>query len=154
MAFPTLDDTSLVEATDVPSPIGGRAVQNVHVAKALTTAMLADGYVTALLKMPANTRYVDLYLDATDMDTGVSPALQMNVGIRGIGDTAYDDANALVNGSGIAQSGSNTDVLAAAGRGLHVPIEHYVVLEIETAAATAAAGTLTLGLQVEMGTPT
>lgn len=153
MAFPTIDDTSLVEATDVPSPIGGRAVQNIHIAKALTTAMLAADYVTALLKMPANTRYVDMYIDSTDMDTNGTPTLQMNVGIIGIGDATYDDDNALLNAQGLGQTGSNQDVLAAAGRGLHVPVPHYVVLDIETGAATAAAGTLTIGLQVEMGTP-
>lgn len=147
MAFPTLDyDVS--DKTDVPGGVGHKAVQNVHVEKSITTAMLASGIVTALIKMPAYTRYVDLYVNSDDLDTNGSPALAIDIGIAGVSDTTYDDVDAILDGSTVGQAGTGGDqVMLQAGAGLLVPVEHYVTFTAATAAATAAAGTFRLGLQ-------
>ena len=153
MAFPTLN-YNLTDRSDVPSAVGFKAVQNVHVAKSITTAMLASGIVTALIRMPAYTRYVDLYAKATDMDTNVSPALAIDIGIAGVSDTTYDDVDAFLDGSTIGQAGTGGDqTMLAAGVGLLVPVDHYITLTAATAAATAAAGTLTLGIQCVIESP-
>jgi hypothetical protein len=151
MAFPTLN-YNLINKSEVPSALGYGAVQNVHVSKTLTTAMLASGIVTAVLRMPANTRYVDLYATATDMDSG-TPALTFDVGIAGVSDTTYDDIDCFLDGSTIGQGGTGGDqVLLKAGAGFLVPVEHYITVTASVAAATAVEGTLTLGIQCVLGT--
>lgn len=151
MAFPTLN-YNLIEKNDVPSSLGFKAVQNIHISKSITTAMLASGIVTAVLKMPANTRYVDLYATATDMDSG-TPALTLDVGVAGVSDTTYDDVDCFLDGSTIGQAGTGGDqVMLQAGVGLLVPVEHYITVTASVAAATAVAGTLTLGIQCVLGT--
>jgi hypothetical protein len=147
MAFPTIDSTALIDPNDLPAALGFQAVQNIHIAKSITTAMLASGYVTALLKMPANTRYIDLYAKATDMDSNGSPALAIDLGVAGVSDTTYDDVDCFLDGSTIGQAATGTDTMLAAGTGLLVPVEHYLTLTAATAAATAVAGTLTLGIR-------
>lgn len=147
MAFPTLD-YNLVDTNDLPGALGGQAVQNLNLAKSLTTAMLSSGVVTAIAKMPANTRYVDLYAYATDMDSNGSPALTLHLGIAGVSDTTYDDNDAFLNASTIGQAATGTETILKAGMGLLVPVEHYVTVTCGTSAATAVAGTLTVGLSV------
>lgn len=148
MAFPTIDYLTLIDSNDIPGSIGGQAVQNLHLSKSITTAMLASGIVTALAKMPARTRYIDLYAYASDMDTDGSPALALHLGIAGVSDTTYDDADAFLASSTIGQAGTGTETILKAGMGLYVPIEHYLCITAATAAATAAAGTLVVGMSV------
>lgn len=147
MAFPTLDYT-LIDKMEVPSPMGGQIVQNVHMSKAITTAMLASGVVTAIARMPAGTRYVDLYAKATDMDSNGSPALAIDIGIAGVSDTTYDDVDCFLDGATIGQAATGTETILAAGMGLIVPVEHYITFTAATAAATAVAGTFTCGISV------
>ena len=148
MAFPTIDSSTLIDPTDLPAAMGYQSVQNIHFSKAITTAMLASGYVTAIAKMPANTRYIDLYAKATDMDSNGTPALAIDLGVAGVTDTTYDDVDCFLDGSTIGQAGTGTDTMLAAGTGLLVPVEHYLTFTAATAAATAVAGTLTLGIRV------
>jgi len=151
MAFPTLDNVTLIDPSDLPSPLGYQGVQNIHFSKAITTAMLASGYVTAIALMPAYTRYIDLYAKATDLDTAGSPALALDLGVAGVSVTTYDDVDCFLDGSTIGQAGTGTDTILAAGMGLLVPVPHYLTLTAATAAGTAAAGTLTLGVRVVLG---
>lgn len=153
MAFPTIDNTSLVNPSEIPSAQGFQSLQNLHFEKAITTAMLAAGYITAIALMPANTRYSSLlYAKATDMDTNGSPALTLNLGIVGVGSTAYDDVDAFLAASTIGQAGTSSSTMLYAGLGLLVPIPHYITLGCGTAAATAAAGTFTCGISAVLGT--
>lgn len=147
MAFPTID-FNLSNPDDLPSPLGYQAVQNVHLAKSLTTAMVATGIVTALAKMPANTRYVDLYATATDLDTNVTPTLTLDLGIAGVSSTALDDDDAFLADSTIGQAGTATETIIQAGMGLLVTVEHWLTLKAQAGAATAAAGTITIGMSV------
>tara|TARA_X000001316_G_C922179_1_gene37075 strand:+ start:712 stop:1176 length:465 start_codon:yes stop_codon:yes gene_type:complete len=151
MAFPTLD-YNLINKSDVPSALGGQAVQLVHVSKTFVTGSLAAGKVTAVLRMPANTRYVDLYAEADDLDSDGTPALTLDVGIAGVSDTTYDDVDAFLDGSTIGQAGTGGDqVLLQAGAGLFVPVEHYITVTAAVAADTAVEGDVTLGIQCVLG---
>lgn len=151
MAFPTLD-YNISDRDDVPGGLGYQAVQLVNKTHTITTAMLASGIVTALYKMPAGTRYVGVYANASDMDTNGSPALAIDIGIAGVSDTTYDDVDAILDGSDVGQAGTGGgQVILKAGAGLIVPVEHYVTFTAATAAATAAAGTFQLGLQCVIG---
>jgi len=153
MAFPTIDSAALVDTGEIPSGQGFQSLQNIHLEKSITTAMLAAGYITALALMPANTRYSSLlYAKATDMDTNGSPALTLNLGIVGIGSTAYDDVDAFLAVSTIGQAGTSSSTMLYAGLGLLIPIPHYITLGCGTAAATAAAGTFTCGIAAVLGT--
>lgn len=151
MAFPTIDNVTLINPSDLPSPAGYQNVQNIHVEKAITTAMLASGYVTALLLMPANTRYIDLYAKATDLDSDGTPAIALDLGVAGVSVTTYDDVDCFLDGSTIGQAGTGTDTMLAAGTGLLVPVPHYITLTAATAADVAVAGTLTLGIRCVLG---
>lgn len=146
MAFPTLD-YNLSDRTDLPAPLGYQAVQLVHLSKTLTTAMEAVNIVTAIARMPANTRYVDLYAYAADLDSNGSPALTLNLGVAGVSDTTYDDADAFLAASTIGQAGTGTDTILKAGMGLLVPVEHYITVQVAAGAATAVAGNLTVGIR-------
>lgn len=150
MAFPTLD-YNLVDPSDLPSALGFQGVQNVHVEKAITTAMLASGIVTALIRMPGNTRYIDLYAKATDLDSDGTPAIALDLGVAGVSDTTYDDVDCFLDGSTIGQAATGTDTILAAGMGLIVPVPHYITLTAATAADVAVAGTLTLGIRCVLG---
>ena len=150
MAFPTIDNSTLIDTSELPSALGYQAVQNLHFSKAITTAMLATGYVTAIALMPANTRYIDLYAKATDMDSA-GPALLFDLGVAGVSVTTYDDVDCFLDGSTIGQAGTGTDTILAAGMGLLIPVPHYLTLTAATGAATAVAGTLTLGVRCVLG---
>lgn len=150
MAFPTLD-YNLSDRNDVPSALPGSGIQAVVNTFSITTAMLATGIVTGLFRMPANTRYFEAALEATDMDTGGSPALAFDLGIAGITDTSEDDVDAFLDASDIGQAGTLSTTTLGAGRHLLVKQEHYVTLTAATAAATAAAGTLQMSMMVLLG---
>lgn len=153
MAFPTLD-FNITDRSDVPSPLGFGAVQNINKTHAITTGMLASGVVTALFRMPAYTRYISLYANASDLDTGTA-ALTLDLGVAGVSDTTYDDVDAFLDGSTIGQAGTGGEqAILKAGAGLLVPVDHYVTLTAAVAAATAAAGTLQLGIQCVLGSQT
>lgn len=154
MAFPTLD-YNLSDKSEVPGGVGHGAVQNVHVEKAITTAMLASGIVTALIRMPAYTRYVGVYVDSDDLDTDGTPALAIDIGIAGVSDTSFDDVDAILDGSDVGQAGTGGgQTLLQAGAGLLVTVDHYVTFTAATAADAAAAGTFRIGLQCEIGSQT
>lgn len=147
MAFPTID-YNLSNTRELPSPLGYQAVQLVHLEKALGTGLLTSGAVIAIAKMPAGTRYVDLYAKSTDLDTDGTPAVALDLGIAGIGATTYDDVDCFLDGSAIGQAATGTETMLAAGLGLVVPIDHYLTLTVATAPDVAAAGTVTVGMRV------
>ena len=151
MPFPT-PDFFLSDPSELPSPSGYAGVQHLHFSKSITTAMLALNAVTAIALMPANTRYVWMpYAKATDMDTNGTPTLALHLGVAGVSDITYDNVNAFLAASTIGQAGTTSSTMLTAGLGLLVPVRHYITLTASTGAATAAAGTFTLGLGAVLG---
>ena len=150
MAFPALD-FNIADKSDTPSALGFQGVQDVYKAHSISTGMLASGIVTALFWMPAYTRYVGLYVNSDDLDTGAA-ALAIDIGIAGVSDTTYDDVDALLDGSTVGQAGTGGgQTILQAAAGLTVPVDHYVTFTAATAAATAAAGTFRIGIQCVLG---
>lgn len=146
MAFPTAD-YDLKEKNDLPSPLHGGAVQLVRFSKAITTAMLASGIVTRLGTLPAGSRIVGGYAEATDMDTGGSPALAIDIGYKDAS-ASVDDVDGILDGATIGQAGGLSTTFLTAGVDRQFTYETDITFTAATAAATAAAGTFTLGLFV------
>lgn len=146
MAFPTLD-YDLIEKNDIPSPMGYGSLQLVRFSKSMTTAMLASGIVTRLGTLPAGTRIMGGYAEATDMDTGGAPALAIDIGYRD-STAAADDVDGLLDGSTIGQAGGLATAFLTAGVDRQFTVDTDITFTAATAAATAAAGTFVLGLWV------
>lgn len=96
-----------------------------------TTDTINFGYV------PDGARIVLGVLESTDMDTGGSPALTINVGDSG-------SATRLFSGSTVGQAGTDSVQLAVAGQGYKISGKTLIVGTAGVNAATGAAGTLYL----------
>ncbi len=94
-----------------------------------TTDTINFGY------LPPNAVVTGAILIASDMDTGGSPALTINVGISGT-------AGLFFAASTAGQTGTTDAGLAAAGRGYTTTAKTLVIGAAGTNAATGAAGTL------------
>lgn len=146
MAFPTVD-YDLSNRTDVPSSLGGKAIQMVRFSKALTTAMLAVGIVTKLGELPAGSRIVGGYLEVPDMDTNGSPTLAIDIGYRAT-ITTDDDVDGILDGATTGQAGGLNTTFLTAGVGRQFAYDTDITFTAATGAATAAAGTVDLTLFV------
>jgi hypothetical protein len=87
--------------------------------------------------MPIYARVIDAYLEATDMDTGGSPALAFNIGDSG-------DADRLFAASTAGQAAGITRMTVATGFGHRYDAKTLITGAPSTNPATGAAGTLTL----------
>lgn len=87
--------------------------------------------------LPPNAVITDAILVASDMDTGGSPALTINVGTAAT-------AGLFFAASTAAQTGTTDAAMAAAGRGYMTTAKTAVIGAAGTNAATGAAGTLRL----------
>lgn len=98
-----------------------------------TTDTINFGYV------PAGFRLALAILESTDMDTGGSPALALNVGDAG-------SANRIFAASTVGQAGTLSSATAVAGAGYQYTSKTLIKGAASTNAATGAAGTLYLTL--------
>lgn len=88
-------------------------------------------------RLPAGARVLLAVLEATDMDTNVSPSLTLNIGDSG-------SAARYFSASTVAQAGTLSSAIATAGHG-HKYTQRTVITGVAQAnAATGAAGTVTL----------
>ena len=103
---------------------------------AMTTAMIdnADDEV-GLFYLPKGAVVVGATIAATDMDTNVSPALAIDVGDSG-------DEDRIFAASTVGQAGTLSTAMARAGFLAKYTSDTLIKAYIQTAAATAAAGTL------------
>lgn len=146
MAFPTLD-YDLSNKTDVPSSLGGKAIQMCRFSKSITTAMLASGIVTKLGQLPTGSRIVGGYLEVPDLDTSGSPALAIDIGYRAA-TTTDDDVDGILDGATTGQAGGLNTTFLTAGVDRAFAYDTDITFTAATAAATAAAGTVVLVLFV------
>lgn len=119
-------------------PIQSHGLANTHtvrfpvaVSTAATTDVIQFGYV------PKYARIVDATLMSTDIDTGATPAVAIDVG-----DAA--DVDRLFAASTVGQTGAVARMTATTGFGYRYDDETLITGAFSTAAATAAAGTVTL----------
>lgn len=98
-----------------------------------TSDTINFGYV------PAGFRLVLAVLESTDMDTGGSPSLTINVGDSG-------DADRIFAASTVGQAGTLSSALATTGAGYQYTTKTLITGVANANAATGAAGTLYLTL--------
>jgi len=126
--------------TPVPGNASGyRSLVAIGGAVAIVAGDLALNATTALFKAPANFTVVDMIGKVTDMDTNGAPALVIDVGISGT-------PGLFISGSTVAQAAAALPAIATTGVGYRFTADTDVEMKATTAAATAAAGTLTLYL--------
>lgn len=146
MAFPTLN-YNLTDKSDVPSALGGQAIQLVRFSKSITTAMLASGVVTALGRLPAGSRIVGGFLEVPDLDSDGSPALAIDIGYSDA-EASVDDVDGILDGATTGQAGGLNVTFLTAGVDRQFTYDTNITFTAATAAATAAAGTVVLALFV------
>jgi len=89
--------------------------------------------------LPAGARVLHAYLESTDMDTGGSPSLALN-----IGDSV--DPDRLFAASTVGQTGAASSAMAVTGLGYKYTAKTLITGTASTNAATGAAGTLYLSV--------
>lgn len=114
-------------------------------ASVAVSAALAEGDFIQGVKLPVGAKVVDLKVQATDIDTGSTPAIVMDFGVLNAAEN--DVAVTLIAGSTIGKAGGNDDVDAGKlddllGYAPDYVNERVVGAKVTTAAATAAAGTI------------
>lgn len=87
--------------------------------------------------LPANARVLLAVLESTDMDTGGSPSLTINVGDSG-------DADRLFAASTVGQTGALSTAIATTGAAYKYTSKTLITGVANANAATGAAGTLYL----------
>lgn len=105
-------------------------------AAALLTTDLALNRTTALFVVPKGFVVTGIDVTITDVDTNGAPAILITIGDAG-------NAARFLASSNIGQAGGNSTTLAAAGKFYEFTADTEIVLTVATAAATAAAGTIT-----------
>lgn len=107
---------------------------------AMTTAMLDNANDdVGLFYVPAGAVITSATISATDMDTNGSPALAID-----IGDSADEDR--IFAASTVGQAATLSSAMARTGHLYKYTTQTQIRAYIQTAAATAAAGTLTVNI--------
>jgi hypothetical protein len=120
----------------VAGPGGHRETVTDFVSVAMTTAMLDNANDdVGLMYVPAGAVIISATLSATDMDTAGSPALAIDVGDS-------NDEDRLFAASTVGQAGTLSTALARTGHLYKYTSKTQLRAYIQTAAGTAAAGTL------------
>jgi hypothetical protein len=104
---------------------------------AVTTSLAANDTITGP-SIPANCTLLDVILDADDLDTG-TPAIKFDVGVSGT-------AAKFISASTVAQGGGVQHANVAGTVGYTPTSDTAVIAKVNTAAATAAAGTVRLAI--------
>ena len=143
MAFPTID-YDLSNRTDVPSSLGGKAIQMVRFSKSITTAMLAVGIVTKLGELPTGSRIVGGYLEVPDLDSNGAPTLTIGIGYRDA-ETDSDDVDGILDAVTTGQAGGLNTTFLTAGVDRQFAYDTDITF---TAEAGAGNGTVVLVLFV------
>lgn len=110
---------------------------------------LAANDVVVLCPVPAGHAIVDAMLISADLDTGGTPAIVVSVGVYNDNDASPDlvSNKNLITSSTVAQAGGVARAADAGGLGLAVASSNqWLALKVNTAAATKAAGNVTLRL--------
>lgn len=135
--------------TTLYSPAVGKGVQtrtslgtNTVIGKYELGAALAANDVIEMVKIPAGATIDEIILEATDLDTGGTPAIILDVGDG-------DDADRFIDGSVVGKTGG-VDRLGA-NLGYKYTETDTIDVKVATGPATGAAtGTITLCVQYHM----
>ena len=104
-------------------------------------AGLTLGALLGSIRVPKGAEILAVQLDATDLDTGGSPAVTLEVGDAG-------DTDRLLAANAIGQTGAAPvgPTIAKTGFGYRYADETLVQVRVAVAPATAAAGTIKYGI--------
>lgn len=122
--------------TPVLTPGQARKLTAIGGAVSLVTGDLALNKTTALFVAPAGFTVVHHVGTITDIDTNGSPAVVFTIGDA-------TDADRFVTTSTAGQAGGSLAAIATTGVNYRFTADTEIVFTATTAAATAAAGTLT-----------
>lgn len=100
-------------------------------------AALALGDVIQMMKIPAGATVVDVILSATDLDTGGTPALSLEVG-----DGA--DTDRFITATGVGGTGGHARANTHTGHGFTYGNEDTIDVRVAAAAAAFAPGAIRL----------
>lgn len=105
------------------------------------TAALALNDVIDMFKVPVNARITGIALKASDLDTGGSPAIVLDVGDA-------SDTDRLIDGATIGQSGgTSTALVSSTGQFYQYTAETMISVLVQVAPATGAtSGTIELAV--------
>lgn len=104
------------------------------------TAAPAANDVYQMLRVPANARITAVTLKSTDIDTGGSPSIVLDVGDTG-------DTDRLIDGATIGQAGGTSSALVSStGQFYQYTSETVISVLVQAGPATGAAGTLELSV--------
>lgn len=105
------------------------------------TAALALNDVIEMLRVPAGARITRVTLKASDLDTGGSPAIVLDVGDTG-------DTDRLIDGATIGQAGgTSTSLVSSTGQFYKYTTETVISVLVQAAPATGATtGTVELAV--------
>lgn len=120
---------------------GARQLVTDTVTVSLTTAMIDNvNDEVELLVVPAGAVFDSAVVSATDMDTNVSPALAFD-----IGDDSDEDR--IFAASTVGQAGTLSNTWARTAHGYKWTSATKIKAYVQAAAATAAAGSITLTIR-------
>lgn len=109
------------------------------------TAALALNDVIEMVRIPAGARIIGCMLEATDLDTGGSPAIVLDVGDG-------SDTDRLIDGATIGQAGGVTTTMVATGTLYQYTSEDTIDVLVQVAPATGAtSGTIELAVWYILG---
>lgn len=131
------DRTAYVAGTPVLGQGNARKSHVIGGQVALVAGDLALNKTTALFKAPAGFTVTDIVGKVDDLDTNGVPTLQFTIGDAG-------NAARFLAASTAGQAGGALGSIATAGLGYRFTADTEIVLTATAAAATAAAGNITL----------
>lgn len=104
------------------------------------SAALALNDVIQMVKVPLGAKIVGMTLAVTDLDTGGSPAIVLDVGDDG-------DTDRFIDGSTIGQAGGATNDILFSGYGYTYTADNTIDVLVQVAPATGAtSGTIKLAV--------
>lgn len=124
-------------AVENPKYIQSGVVTEIYSAAVTTSLALADTVTGP--KIPANCTLLNVILDSDDLDTNGSPTIKWDVGISGT-------AAKFISASTVSQAGGIATANVAGTVGYTPTSDTAVIAKVNTAAATAAAGTIRIAI--------
>lgn len=135
----TLNTTVAAASSALTQGIAGNS-KTVYASYAVTAALAANDVID-MLKVPKNARIVGVTLKASDLDTGGSPSIVLDVGDTG-------DTDRLIDGATIGQAGgTSTALVSSTGQFYQYTAETIISVLVQAGPATGAtSGTIELAV--------
>jgi hypothetical protein len=134
-------NTNATKAGSGVQPRAGNDITAVYESYTLASATLNDTYT--MCKIPAGATILDVVLSSDDVDTNGTPTVKYDVGDSG-------SATRFISATTIGQAGGVARMDQKGGHLKAYTADDTVIVKINTAAATFAAGTIRVGVLYTM----